>query len=86
MLTLAQVEAYIKSNVAERAADREVEEWKQAVKRLQELAVVEANRDKIRTVEVPNLESEISEKEAQLPEASKQLQEVGSFSICGRQD
>lgn len=55
---------------------QEVQEWEKELRRLQELSIVAAGRDKLKSVELPALERQIQQKEAELPAASKKAQEV----------
>ncbi|KAI0771249.1 hypothetical protein BD413DRAFT_604552 [Trametes elegans] len=61
----------------------ELQDWEVELKRLQELAVLAASKNKLETVELPSIQKELSAKEAEIPgltseadEASAQLSEV----------
>lgn len=55
---------------------QEVKDWESELKRLQALAVVAAERDKLKSNQLPLLERQVEEKEAELPVASKKAEEV----------
>ena len=59
-----------------RTKERDVEDWTGEVKRLGDAAVLASGCDKLKNTEIPALESEMREKEAEQPEASRKAQEV----------
>ena len=69
----------LKEGTNEEASLEDIETWRTEVQKLQDLSVVAATRDKLKAVEIPALDREIADKEAQLPEASDHLHKVRSL-------
>ncbi|PSR71740.1 hypothetical protein PHLCEN_2v12388 [Hermanssonia centrifuga] len=54
-----------------KAAKEDIRDWEQELKRVQALGLLAAERDKLKSSEIPVLEKQIQEKEAELPSATK---------------
>lgn len=58
---------------------QELADWESELKRLQTLAPIAAERDRLKNVEIPSLETQIREKEGELPEATKSAEDVSTL-------
>ncbi|OBZ71496.1 DNA repair protein RAD50 [Grifola frondosa] len=59
-----------------RDLENELKEWDLELKRLQELAVVAASRETLRSAELPALEQQIKEKEAEIPGLTEKAEQL----------
>ncbi len=62
-----------------KAAKEDIRDWEQELKRVQALGLLAAERDKLKSSEIPVLEKQIQEKEAELPSATKEAEKVRSL-------
>ncbi|KAI0657387.1 hypothetical protein C8Q70DRAFT_1004323 [Cubamyces menziesii] len=60
-----------------RGLQQELQDWETELKRLQDLAVLAASKSKLETVELPALQKEIAEKDAEIPTLTAEADEVG---------
>ena len=60
-----------------RGLQQELQDWETELKRLQDLAVLAASKSKLETVELPALQKEIAEKDAEIPALTAEADEVG---------
>ncbi|KAI0355000.1 hypothetical protein OH77DRAFT_379120 [Trametes cingulata] len=58
----------------------ELQDWEAELRRIQELAVLAATKSKLETTELPALEKEIAEKEAEIPSLTSEADEVGGVA------
>jgi hypothetical protein len=73
-----QLKDQISKNSAKQNGDNalEIQEWEDALKRLQKMAPVEATADRMRLEEIPSLQVLLSEKENNVPSLSTATEKV----------